>query len=1087
MRLSPLTLTLLLLSVLSLGTACGTDEEQNADACDGVVCLAGQDCIDGTCVDREVPDPNLCRSNVDCQYAPGGKLCDAGSGACVQCLRDSHCAAGRRCDAGVCTGSVCTTDADCAAPTSHCNAAGDACVACVEDDDCGSGERCDAGSCAPAPIECSDDEGCAAADPLRPFCVVEGDRGLCVACRDTADCGEGTECVGGSCVTTACTGDGDCSAIPGKAHCSTEGWCVACVTDEHCPEGGTCDAGSCVVPTTCARDADCAGNPAGTICDEASGDCVVCAGDADCALGQRCADRTACEPIGCTDSFDCPAGAHCDDGSCVATGSCTSDEGCALDPRAPHCNAGGVCVACVANEDCAPGESCIDEVCAVPRDCTLDSDCAGGLVCTGGLCKACRSDDQCPRGTCSAGACVNEPTCTSDADCATGVCASGTCAACATSLDCPSGLWCQAGACVTPPSCTATAECGPGSICSGGSCVASTCVDDGSEPDDEAASALPFSMGPPVSRTLCPNDEDWFVFTGATGSGLRAELVAPPAGAKLSLVWFDRATRARHEIEGAGGKLVIRNLAEAATGRYYLRVRSTNGATGGYSLLGSMQVGGGSCPDVLEPNEPRANARALEANRFYDGLTFCGDEDYYLADVPAGGWARAWIFGGGTMQVEIFTVSGSRLGSGQPTSFLGGGKVASTSAPAGAGGQQVLLKVTGGTAPPASYRLFFGTDRDPACGSAPVLIGSGGDRGRFSGTTLGSDPDFAAGACGAGGPDEAWIVEVGAPSRLVAAVRGDFPVVIGLRDAACSGELSCNAAATQATGVLDVPQLAPGSYVISVGGAPQTAGAYELTAQLLAPVAPPGNDACSGAVTIDPVAAPVRVTGSTLGATADGGLSCGPTAPNVHYAFTLLQQARVVVDLAADGNAVLGLADASTCSVEDSCSGAGRTLHLDRVLPAGDYSISVGSASGAEVRFTLDVTLPPAVPGDACGGAVPLTVGSTVSGDTRWARPDLTFPLATSCTGYYLDGPDAFHSVVLTAGQHVTATLTPEATYDAALYVIGDCAAPQCLAGSDVALAGGQETLGFTAPSAGTYRLVVDGASGGGAYSLQLQ
>jgi hypothetical protein len=180
----------------------------------------------------------------------------------------------------------------------------------------------------------------------------------------------------------------------------------------------------------------------------------------------------------------------------------------------------------------------------------------------------------------------------------------------------------------------------------------------------------------------------------------------------------------------------------------------------------------------------------------------------------------------------------------------------------------------------------------------------------------------------------------------------------------------------------------------------------------------------------------------------------------------------------------VAIADAATCGKEKACGSPSTSVHLDVTLPAGDYSLAIGSATGVSASFQVDMVVPPPVTNDTCATASALSIPSTVNGDTTYARDDLNFGEQVTCTSYYTYGHDEFFRFNAAAGQTYTFTLTPAAGYDGALYVVGDCGAPQCLAGVDSGLAGVAETLSFQSATNGTYRVVVDGADGGGTFTL---
>jgi Cys-rich repeat protein len=1042
--------------------ACGGGSEQKSDPCRDVVCLVGQDCIDGVCVDRPGEGGSGggggtggCRSAADCAFDPAGPLCDPGRGACVECLEDANCPEGETCRNGTCAGG-CTGDAECPAETPWCRLATGVCVECLGPEHCDAGEDCRANACVPQTIACASDGDCAV-DPTRPRCRLTGETGVCVECLDGADCGEAQACIADACVSVSCTADADCAAVPGLPRCDLEASrCVACLGDGDCAEGERCVERACTVVPGCAVDADCR-EPTRPICDPASGACRACAGDVECTAPEtgRCAPTGAC--LGCLGDDDCGG-------------------------AAPRCSPAGACVGCLSSGDCGAGETCTDGTCIRPVACTGDAGCAGGFVCDRGACVACRTDAECPRGTCVAGACVDRAPCVSDAGCARGLCVGGACVACAGDLDCRQGLWCEAGACVERGACGGDAECAAGRACVGGACAPAACADDRNEPDAGPSTARPYAPGLPVSGVLCPNDEDWLALAAGAGSGLEATLIGPPPGATLSLVWYDAATGAWRERLAYENRVKLRALPAAAAGRYFLRVRS-GGAAGGYTVLAVVRPNGGECADALEPNDVRTAARVVPHDVLVEGLTLCGDDDFFRVDVPAGRKLSAYaFFPGGDLRLETFTLAGSRIDGGAATGFLGGGRVA-TAGPAPAGGTSYLVRASGGTTAPAAYSLYLAAAADPACDPAPALIAAGADRGRAAGSTLGHAVDRGT-ACGAGGPDATHAIHLDAESGLAAAVRGGYDARLFLVDATCGENLTC-APAAGGDLALDVARLPPGDYVLVVGGAPGKAGPYDVVARRLPPADPPANDTCAAAEPLDVATGEATVSGSTRGAGAEHDPACGGLAPDVFYRFGLAVPSRVILDLVADRPVWLGVADPA-CAADDACSPAATVHHLDVTLPAGDHVIAVGSSTGASAAFQLAVTLPPELANDTCAGAAPLSVPGTVAGDTTWARDDLHWALAASCTGYYTTGGELFHAVALSAGQSITATLAP-AGWDGALYVIDDCAAPACLAGVDAVFAGGVETLPFTAPATGTYRLVVDGAVGGGAYTLAVQ
>ncbi|HEY5923927.1 MAG TPA: hypothetical protein VIV11_19745 [Kofleriaceae bacterium] len=176
--------------------------------------------------------------------------------------------------------------------------------------------------------------------------------------------------------------------------------------------------------------------------------------------------------------------------------------------------------------------------------------------------------------------------------------------------------------------------------------------------------------------------------------------------------------------------------------------------------------------------------------------------------------------------------------------------------------------------------------------------------------------------------------------------------------------------------------------------------------------------------------------------------------------------------------------------------GADWPIGMASVLPDGTFEIWSGGAGEGRVvveamaneGFTSSPSLvvqvlggptmpdaPPPMPTpDLCATAPAITAG-THAGDTTTYLDNSTPP--GQCTnGFSAFGGDAFYRVDLTAGQMVTATVTPSG-WDAMLYVIEGCMPSTCTAGADAGGPGAPETTTFTAPNDGPYHLVVDSPS----------
>lgn len=122
---------------------------------------------------------------------------------------------------------------------------------------------------------------------------------------------------------------------------------------------------------------------------------------------------------------------------------------------------------------------------------------------------------------------------------------------------------------------------------------------------------------------------------------------------------------------------------------------------------------------------------------------------------------------------------------------------------------------------------------------------------------------------------------------------------------------------------------------------------------------------------------------------------------------------------------------------------------------------------------------------DTCGTATVLTIGTPVNGRTGGAAGDYNMGLeGAACTGLAQPGGDVAYTVVLTANQTITATLSNVSpTFDPSIAILGPGLAAAvcttatpvtCLKGADAGEDAAGETFTFTATTAGTYFIIVD-------------
>ena len=115
-----------------------------------------------------------------------------------------------------------------------------------------------------------------------------------------------------------------------------------------------------------------------------------------------------------------------------------------------------------------------------------------------------------------------------------------------------------------------------------------------------------------------------------------------------------------------------------------------------------------------------------------------------------------------------------------------------------------------------------------------------------------------------------------------------------------------------------------------------------------------------------------------------------------------------------------------------------------------------------------------------------IPISGVLLGDTSTYADDYDDP--SPCTGYQAAGRDAVYAVDLVVGQQILAVLEyAQGGPDAVLYLSDDPTNPDsaCLEGADLGL-GESESLTYTATTAGTHYVVVDGYSWGFGHIYQL-
>lgn len=300
--------------------------------------------------------------------------------------------------------------------------------------------------------------------------------------------------------------------------------------------------------------------------------------------------------------------------------------------------------------------------------------------------------------------------------------------------------------------------------------------------------------------------------------------------------------------------------------------------------------------------------------------------------------------------------------------------------------------------------------------------------------------------------------------------------------------------------------LSAGTYFVFVDSSGGTSGAFELTVTQRAPTPAPANDNCAGAQALLFTNNVATVSGTTFGASnsnspTDNAPACGTDflprrfGRDLVYSYTLSgpQDVDVTVTPAPGSGLVPTLyvhapnqCTSFSAGFELACVAESTVKPLRIYLPnqgAGTYFLFVDSNSYSTGDFTLSVTkrpatLPPA--NDTCAAPAVVLAGPTgITGDTSGATDNysaLTYSAACRRSSSFFDARDLVYQYTATATGTVTATVSPEASFDAALLLLEPtCGAAQCVRFADAAGAGVPEAFSFAVTQGQTYFLVVDG------------
>jgi len=406
-------------------------------------------------------------------------------------------------------------------------------------------------------------------------------------------------------------------------------------------------------------------------------------------------------------------------------------------------------------------------------------------------------------------------------------------------------------------------------------------------------------------------------------------------------------------------------------------------------------------------------------------------------------------------------------------------------------------------------------------------------------TLIGATNDYTGvvPSCASGttsGPDKVYAIDTPAGSRtiVVAAPATGAGVSISLlaNAMACDSvpRVCINAAeATTSTGAAGTEAVATYNFggttstTLAIVDSASSVGNFQFTTIT---GVPPAGEVCEN--TDPPITMAGTTSATTLGYFSDyyggsgslgnGSLYCvGTTGPDRVHAITVPAMTNLTATVQPDAGfnvAVDLFGSAADCTGRRLCAAASNLSSTNGVAetvrynntgaaPATVYvSVDGVSATGTgSGNYDLNVAYGTIPPGDTCANAVPITMSGTISGEsTLTYANDIVTPIpTTNCSGstssFANSGADKIYSVTLTAGQVLTATVTPVAGFDPAILLLANCvpSTSTCLAGDDVGTAGSVDELTYTnnTGSMQTVYVVVDrftNSGAGGSYSLTI-
>jgi len=286
--------------------------------------------------------------------------------------------------------------------------------------------------------------------------------------------------------------------------------------------------------------------------------------------------------------------------------------------------------------------------------------------------------------------------------------------------------------------------------------------------------------------------------------------------------------------------------------------------------------------------------------------------------------------------------------------------------------------------------------------------------GTYTGSTVDCLNDYIPSCMSSAGFDTFYTFTITEPKKVTisASATSGWPTVALSLMTECGNsgsEIACASGSSSATITRNF--LAAGTYWVAVDITQEVS--YSLNISFEAPIYPPANDRCDGAID---VSGGGLFVGNLMESYRDYPVSCSESSyTDVAYRFTTTEPQDVTLELDPIGaSADMALAVVSDCSnlrTEIRCRKGNPAGYTLRSLPAGTYFIIVsGTLHGSGTirgRYLLQVSFGPPTPvppNDSCTGAVDISSGGTFIGSTRGTFDDFD----TDC------GPSNYYDVVYT-------------------------------------------------------------------------